>query len=108
VIGVTQRSLHDANRGISLGPAYERAPPFRDAGILLRVSPIGRVYERISVAGSEARISTPAFVLCHRADDGSLHGYIKDHIVPLACGGPDAVANLQWQTKAAAKAKDKW
>jgi hypothetical protein len=22
----------------------------------------------------------------------------KDHIVPLACGGPDTVANLQWQT----------
>jgi hypothetical protein len=47
-------------------------------------------------------------VLCHRADDGSLHGYIKDHIVPLACGGPDAVANLQWQTTAAPKAKDQW
>ena len=35
-------------------------------------------------------------------------GYVKDHIVPLACGGPDAVANLQWQTVAAGKAKDKW
>jgi hypothetical protein len=28
--------------------------------------------------------------------------------VPLACGGPDAVANLQWQTIPAAEAKDKW
>jgi hypothetical protein len=39
---------------------------------------------------------------------GACRGYVKDHIVPLACGGPDAVANLQWQTTAAAKAKDKW
>jgi hypothetical protein len=35
-------------------------------------------------------------------------GYIKDHIVPLACGGPDAVSNLQWQTIRDVKAKDKW
>jgi hypothetical protein len=35
-------------------------------------------------------------------------GYIKDHIVPLARGGLDAVSNMQWQTIAAAKAKDRW
>jgi hypothetical protein len=35
-------------------------------------------------------------------------GYVKDHIVPLACGGPDAPSNMQWQTIRAAKAKDKW
>jgi hypothetical protein len=28
--------------------------------------------------------------------------------VPLACGGPDAVSNLQWQTIRDVKAKDKW
>ena len=39
---------------------------------------------------------------------GRCPGYIKDHVVPLGCGGPDAVANLQWQTVAAAKAKDRW
>ena len=39
---------------------------------------------------------------------GSCPGYWRDHILPLACGGPDAVANLQWQTIADAKAKDKW
>jgi hypothetical protein len=39
---------------------------------------------------------------------GACPGYIKDHIVPLACGGPDSVVNLQWQTTAAAKAKDRW
>jgi hypothetical protein len=34
-------------------------------------------------------------------------GYVIDHIVPLACGGADAPANMQWQTVAAGKAKDK-
>jgi len=39
---------------------------------------------------------------------GACPGYVKDHIRALACGGPDSVANMQWQTVAAAKAKDKW
>jgi len=33
---------------------------------------------------------------------------VKDYVVPLACGGPDASSNMQWQTRADAKAKDKW
>ena len=42
------------------------------------------------------------------ARSGKCPGYIRDHIVPLACGGPDAVTNMQWQTTTAAKAKDRW
>ena len=38
---------------------------------------------------------------------GPCPGYVKDHIRPLACGGPDAVSNLQWQTTEGAKAKDR-
>lgn len=34
-------------------------------------------------------------------------GHVIDHIVPLACGGADAPTNMQWQTIAAAKAKDR-
>jgi len=34
-------------------------------------------------------------------------GYVIDHVRPLACGGADAPSNMQWQTSAAAKAKDK-
>jgi len=34
-------------------------------------------------------------------------GYVRDHICPLACGGADAVYNLQWQTVAEGKRKDK-
>src|SRR5260370_12410056 len=34
-------------------------------------------------------------------------GYVVDHRVALACGGADAPSNMQWQTTAEAKAKDK-
>ena len=39
---------------------------------------------------------------------GPCPGWIIDHINPLACGGADSPANMQWQSKAAAKAKDRW
>jgi hypothetical protein len=42
------------------------------------------------------------------AQKGPCKGYVIDHIKPLACGGADAPSNMQWQTKADAKAKDKW
>lgn len=35
-------------------------------------------------------------------------GYVVDHIIPLAKGGRDTPSNMQWQTIAEAKAKDKW
>jgi len=31
---------------------------------------------------------------------GACPGYIKDHVVPLACEEPDAPSNMQWQTRA--------
>jgi hypothetical protein len=34
-------------------------------------------------------------------------GYVVDHVVPLACGGADVPSNMQWQTIAESKAKDK-
>ena len=39
---------------------------------------------------------------------GSCPNYIIDHIKPVACGGSDSAENMQWQTKADSKAKDKW
>src|SRR5262245_47622786 len=35
-------------------------------------------------------------------------GYVVDHIVALKRGGADAPSNMQWQTVAEAKAKDRW
>lgn len=34
-------------------------------------------------------------------------GYVIDHVVPLKRDGADSPSNMQWQTKEAAKAKDK-
>ncbi len=39
---------------------------------------------------------------------GRCAGYVIDHIKPLACGGADSPSNMEWQTKEAAKLKDKW
>ncbi len=39
---------------------------------------------------------------------GACPGYVVDHIAPLACGGPDTPANMQWQTIQEGKNKDKW
>ena len=39
---------------------------------------------------------------------GSCPGYVVDHVIPLKRGGADAPNNMQWQTKEAAKQKDRW
>lgn len=38
---------------------------------------------------------------------GRCPGYVVDHVNPLECGGADAPSNMQWQTIADGKAKDK-
>jgi hypothetical protein len=38
---------------------------------------------------------------------GPCPGYIKGPVRPLECGGADAPSNMQWQTTAEAKEKDK-
>lgn len=38
----------------------------------------------------------------------SCPGYVVDHVKALACGGADHYTNMQWQTVADGKAKDKW
>jgi hypothetical protein len=38
---------------------------------------------------------------------GPCPGYVIDHVKPLCAGGPDAPSNMQWQTIAAGKAKDR-
>ena len=42
------------------------------------------------------------------ASKGPCKGWVIDHIQPLAFGGTDAAFNMQWQTVADGKAKDKW
>jgi hypothetical protein len=68
----------------------------------------------ISASAKELRSSSVKheFQLTHPCPStgltsGACPGFVKDHILPLACGGSDQVANLQWQTIRNAKAKDK-
>lgn len=42
------------------------------------------------------------------ARKGPCKGYVIDHVKSLACGGADRPENMQWQTVAEGKAKDKW
>ena len=39
---------------------------------------------------------------------GPCPGFVIDHITPLVCNGADAPGNMQWQSVAEGKAKDKW
>jgi 5-methylcytosine-specific restriction endonuclease McrA len=39
---------------------------------------------------------------------GACPTHVRDHVIPLACGGPDTIANLVWQTVDEGKAKDRW
>lgn len=65
----------------------------------------GRVV-RSSWAKAEFKTAHPCPATGHSS--GACPGYVIDHIVPLACGGADAADNMQWQTIAAGKAKDRW
>lgn len=38
---------------------------------------------------------------------GRCPGYVVDHVQALECGGPDSASNMQWQTVADGKAKDR-
>lgn len=54
-----------------------------------------------------------AFVRTHACPSTGLNklpckGFVIDHIKALACGGADNKSNMQWQTIAAAAAKDRW
>ncbi len=62
--------------------------------------------QRSALVKREFQLTHPCPATGHTS--GACPGYVKDHVLPLACGGSDAVSNLQWQTIRDAKAKDKW
>ena len=72
----------------------------------LAISTIEAKPHRIHAAVAAFKRSTP----CPATDkpEKRCKGYVVDHIKALACGGADTPANMQYQTKAEAKAKDKW
>lgn len=81
------------------------------AAICLFVSP-GIAATPAAAAAHRSQATTRAFQNTNPCPStgkttGACPGFIKDHVIPLCKGGPDAPANLQWQTTAAAKEKDK-
>jgi hypothetical protein len=67
--------------------------------------PDGRIH-RSSAARAEFRRDNPRPSTGLKR--GACPGFVIDHIRPLACKGEDAPSNMQWQSKAEAKAKDRW
>jgi hypothetical protein len=39
---------------------------------------------------------------------GACPGYVIDRVIPVVCGGAEDPDNMQWQTLAEAKEKDRW
>ena len=64
----------------------------------------GRI-KRSTAAKDDFKREHPCPANGHRS--GSCPGYVIDHVMPLKGGGADAPSNMQWQTKEAAKAKDR-
>jgi hypothetical protein len=72
----------------------------------------------LTAAGADARMprshaARSAFTHAHPCPvtgrgSGRCPGYVVDHVVPLKRGGADAPFNMQWQSKEAAKLKDRW
>ena len=72
---------------------------------LVSVSADACVTRSRSAKAAFARVNACPSTGLHKA---SCPGYVIDHIEALACGGKDAPENMQWQTIAEGKAKDKW
>lgn len=67
--------------------------------------------EAATCHASACRSATPRnhFIKAHPLPKGLLRDtMVVDHIIPLACGGPDDPSNMQWQTRGAGKKKDRW
>lgn len=70
-----------------------------------RAEPKQTAAQRSTAARREFQRSQPC--PSTKKKTGACPGYVIDHVVPLKRGGADAPENMQWQTVAEAKAKDK-
>jgi hypothetical protein len=84
-------------------------PPFKAAAILAAVLCLS---SWPAEAGKRDQAQRAAFQKANPCPStgkprGACPGYVVDHVRPLCAGGRDHFSNMQWQTTAAAKAKDR-
>lgn len=71
-------------------PRFCGAPERNEDGTIKRSSTVLREFERLHPKPQDGR------------------RWYRDHVIPLACGGCDSVANLQWLHEQAWRDKSKW
>ena len=74
--------------------------------LLSLITPSEARTKRSQSAKVEFKLANPC--PANGATKGPCAGYVIDHMWPLACGGEDHPRNMQWQTIAEGKEKDKW
>lgn len=80
---------------------YCGAPPRDAAGEIVRDARVARAFRRVHPCPSTGLAT------------GACPGWSIDHVIPLACGGCDSVANMQWLPNEIKRAagelpKDRW
>ena len=115
-IVATGESHNGASRSSSAGTVHVRTYTRKD-GTVVREHCRRRPAYPVSPSDSRGRIKRStaaknAFQREHPCPSngktkGGCPGYVIDHISPLECGGRDDPSNMQWQTIAEGKAKDK-
>ena len=80
--------------------------PIAVAVILLSAQAIAAQAPRPSNAEIMFRLANP----CPATGQvqGTCTGYVVDRVIPIVCGGAEDPSNMQWQTLAEAKEKDRW
>ena len=73
---------------------------------LIGVSAVAAKSERSAASVAEFKRQYPC--PANGARRGACPGYVVDHVKPLCADGPDCPENMQWQTVADGKTKDRW
>ncbi len=98
--------------GVRIWPIFENLTPVKNPEkyhCLIAATGLPasrRIHQAQPERHSGVQEAAPA--LANGATKGPCKGYVIDHVKALACNGADAPSNMQWQTVAEAKVKDKW